>query len=271
MYLDYYGLTEAPFDITPNPRFLFYSAKHREAYNHLLYGIRERKGFVQLTGEVGAGKTTLCRAMLEQLNGNFSTALILNPILNPDELMKAIATEFGLDVKGMDRLDTVSTINNFLLWQVEQGKDAVLIIDEAQNLTEGLLEQVRLLSNLEMDNRKLLQIVLLGQPELRDRLNSHSLRQLRQRITVRYHLSPLSPAEISQYIQHRLEVSGAKGAPRFTRPALWRIHHYTGGIPRLVNAVCDKALLAGYVNQTENLDYRVIGKAIRELEGEVGA
>jgi general secretion pathway protein A len=270
VYLDYYGLTEPPFDITPNPRFLFYSAKHREAYNHLLYGIRERKGFVQLTGEVGAGKTTLCRAMLAQLDTSFSTALILNPILSPDELMKAIATEFGLDVRGMDRLDTVSAINNFLLWQVEQNRDAVLIIDEAQNLTEELLEQVRLLSNLEMDNRKLVQIVLMGQPELRDRLNSPNLRQLRQRITVRYHLSPLSQAEISQYIQHRLTVSGANGAPRFTRPALWRIHHYTGGIPRLVNAVCDKALLAGYVNQTEELDYRVIGKAIRELEGEVG-
>ena len=270
MYLDYYGLKEPPFDITPNPRFLFYSAKHREAYNHLLYGIKERKGFVQLTGEVGAGKTTLCRAMLEQLNGNYSTALILNPILNADELMKAIATEFGLDVRGMDRLDTVATINNFLLWNVEQGKETVLIIDEAQNLTEDLLEQVRLLSNLETDNRKLLQIVLMGQPELRDRLNSQNLRQLRQRITVRYHLSPLSQSEISQYIQHRLHISGANGVPRFTRPALWRIHHYTGGIPRLVNAVCDKALLAGFVNQTAEVDYRVIGAAIRELEGDIG-
>lgn len=270
MYLDYYGLTEAPFDITPNPRFLFYSAKHREAYNHLLFGIRERKGFIQLTGEVGAGKTTLCRAMLEQLDKNYSTALILNPVLNANELMKAVATEFGLDVQGLDRLDTIAKINNFLLWNVEQGKETVLIIDEAQNLTEELLEQVRLLSNLETDNRKLLQIVLMGQPELRDRLNSHSLRQLRQRITVRYHLSPLSPSEISQYIQHRLQVSGAKGAPHFTRPALWRIHHYTGGIPRLVNAVCDKALLAGFVNQRAELDYRVVGAAIRELEGDIG-
>lgn len=270
VYLDYYGLTEPPFDITPNPRFLFYSGKHREAYNHLLYGIRERKGFVQLTGEVGAGKTTLCRAMLEQLDGNYSTALILNPILNADELMKAIATEFGLDVRGLDRLDTIAKINDFLLWNVEEGKETVLIIDEAQNLTEDLLEQVRLLSNLETDNRKLLQIVLMGQPELRERLNSPNLRQLRQRITVRYHLSPLSQAEISQYIQHRLEVSGAKGAPRFTKAALWRIHHYTGGIPRLVNAVCDKALLAGFVNQRSELGYRVVGAAIRELEGDIG-
>lgn len=267
MYLEYYGLTEPPFDITPNPRFLFYSAKHREAYNHLLYGIRERKGFVQMTGEVGAGKTTLCRALLEELSDRYSTALILNPVLNSDELMKAIATEFGLSVMGLDRLDTIAAINRFLLQQVEQQKDAVLIIDEAQNLTEDLLEQVRLLSNLETDNRKLLQIVLMGQPELRDRLNSHQLRQLRQRITVRYHLQPLTQFEVSQYVQHRLHVSGANGTPRFTRPALWRVHHHSKGIPRLVNAICDKALLAGFVNQADTIDFRMVGSAVRELEG----
>ena len=175
MYLEFYGLKLAPFDITPNPRFLFHSVKHREAFNHLLYGIRERKGFVQLTGEVGAGKTTLCRALLEQLNGQFSTALILNPVLNGDELMKAIATEYGLNVKGMDRLETIATISDFLLKQTLAGRDTVLIIDEAQDLTEELLEQVRLLSNIETDDRKLLQIVLMGQPELRDRLNSPRL------------------------------------------------------------------------------------------------
>jgi len=271
VYLEFYGLTLPPFDITPNPRFLFLTDKHREALNHLLYGIRERKGFVQLTGEVGAGKTTLCRAMLEQLDGHFSTALILNPVMSADELMKAIAIEFGLDVKGRDRLETVATINNFLLKQVGQRKDSVLIIDEAQDLTDELLEQVRLLSNLETDDRKLLQIVLLGQPELRDRLNNPRLRQLRQRITVRYHLPPLNRFEVSRYIQHRLEVSGAKGAPYFTRPALWRVHNYSGGIPRLVNAVCDKALLAGYVQQTDCIDWRMIGLAIRELEGKINA
>src|SRR6516162_5520927 len=254
VYLDYYGLTEPPFDITPNPRFLFYSAKHREAINHLLYGIRERKGFVQLTGEVGAGKTTLCRAMLEQLDSHFATALILNPVMSPDEMMKAIAVEFGLPVNGLDRLDTLAVINQFLLQQVERGKESVLIIDEAQDLTDELLEQVRLLSNLETDNRKLLQIVLLGQPELRDRLNNPRLRQLRQRITVRYHLLPLRRAEMNQYIQHRLEVSGAKGAPYFTQPALWRIYGYSQGIPRLVNAICDKALLAGFVQQRDKID-----------------
>lgn len=269
MYLEYYGLTEPPFSITPNPRFLFYSAKHREAFNHLLYGIRERKGFVQLTGEVGAGKTTLCRALLEQLGENFATALILNPVLNADQLIKAIAMEFGLPAKGLDRLETVELINKFLLEQVAKGRESVLIIDEGQDLTNELLEQVRLLSNLETDARKLLQIVLLGQTELRDRLNHHELRQLRQRITVRYHLSPLSRGEVGHYIQHRLTVSGSKGAPYFTLPAIWRIHRYSRGIPRLVNALCDKCLLAGYVQQRDRIDYGMVGLAIRELEGKI--
>ena len=234
-----------------------------------MYGIRERKGFVQLTGEVGAGKTTLCRAMLEQLNGHYDTALILNPVMSPNELMQAIAMEYGLPVNGLDRLNTIGVINQFLLQQATRGRDTVLIIDEAQDLTDDLLEQVRLLSNLETDSRKLLQIVLMGQPELRDRLNNPKLRQLRQRITVRYHLQPLTSQEVSQYIQHRLDISGAKGAPYFTRPALWRVHHYSNGIPRLVNALCDKALLAGFVQQTDKIDYRMIGRAVRELEGDI--
>ncbi|HZV34145.1 MAG TPA: AAA family ATPase, partial [Verrucomicrobiae bacterium] len=242
-----------------------------EAFNHLLYGIRERKGFVQLTGEVGAGKTTLCRALLEQLGNNFSTALILNPVLNTDELVKAVAMEFGLQVRGMDRLEMVQVINDFLLRQMAENRETVLIIDEAQDLTNELLEQVRLLSNLETDDRKLLQIVLMGQPELRDRLNAHSLRQLRQRITVRYHLNPLRRAEVAQYVQHRLQVSGARGAPYFTQPALWRIHRYSKGIPRLVNAVCDKALLAGFVEQRDRIDFRLVGRALRELEGNIEA
>jgi general secretion pathway protein A len=269
--LEYYGLSEPPFTITPNPRFLFFSGKHREAFNHLLYGIRERKGFVQLTGEVGAGKTTLCRALLEQLGDNYSTALILNPVLDADMLVKAVAMEFGLEVKGMDRLEMVSIINDFLLRQMADNRETVLIIDEAQDLTNELLEQVRLLSNLETDDRKLLQIVLMGQPELRDRLNDHSLRQLRQRITVRYHLRPLKRAEVAQYVQHRLQVSGAQGAPYFTLPALWRIYHYSQGVPRLVNAVCDKALLAGFVEQRHRIDFRLVGRALRELEGNIDA
>ena len=269
MYLEYYGLKEAPFSITPNPRFLFFSAKHREAFNHLLYGIRERKGFVQLTGEVGAGKTTLCRALLDQLGNNFSTALILNPALDPDSLIRNIAHEFSLDVKGMDRFEIIAEINAFLLTQMEQGRDTVLIIDEAQNLTNDLLEQVRLLSNLETDDRKLLQIVLMGQPELRDRLNDPALRQLRQRITVRYHLNPLRQAELGEYVHHRLAVSGGNGAPRFTMPALWGIYGYSKGIPRLVNAVCDKCLLAGFVQQRDSISYSMVRRAVRELEGEI--
>jgi len=269
VYLEYYGLKEPPFNITPNPRFLFYSAKHREAFNHLLYGIRERKGFVQLTGEVGAGKTTLCRALLEQLGPEFSTALILNPVLDADHLVKAIAMELHIPVKGLDRLETLAEINRFLLQQVERRKDTVLIIDEAQDLTKELLEQVRLLSNLETDERKLLQIILMGQPELRDRLNDYSLRQLRQRITVRFHLNPLRRSEVGQYIQHRLQVSGANGAPYFSLPAVWRIYRYSGGIPRLINAVCDKCLLAGFVQQRDKINYQMVGRAIRELEGYV--
>ena len=269
MYLNFYGLSEPPFSITPNPRFLFFSAKHREALNHLLYGIRERKGFVQLTGEVGCGKTTLCRALLEQLGENYSTALILNPVLNKAQLIKAIAMEFGLHVNGKDRLETVEVINKFLLNQVQVGREVVLIIDEAQDLTSDLLEQVRLLSNLETDDRKLLQIVLMGQPELRERLNRHELRQLRQRITVRYHLKPLKHAELGQYVHHRLQVAGANGAPYFTQPALWRVFRYSRGIPRLVNAICDKSLLAGFVQQEERINFKMVGRAIRELEGDI--
>ena len=269
MYLEFYGLRAAPFDITPNPRFLYHSTKHREAFNHLMYGIRERKGFVQLTGEVGAGKTTLCRALLEQLDGKYSTALILNPVLNADELMKAIATEYGLSVKGLDRMETIASISDYLLRQTLAGKETVLIVDEAQNLTEDLLEQVRLISNIETDDRKLLQIVLMGQPELRDRLNSHKLRQLRQRITVRYHLKPLTRNEVGQYIHHRLALAGSQGMPAFTSAAIWRVFRYSKGIPRLVNALCDKALLAGFVEKSSRINYWMVGRAIRELEGDI--
>ena len=269
VYLEYYGLKEAPFDLTPNPRFLFFSAKHREAFNHLLYGIRERKGFVQLTGEVGAGKTTVCRAILKELGDRFATALILNPMPETDPLLRAVAMEFGLNPKGLDRFETLSALNQFLIELLYQGRDAVLIIDEAQSLTPALLEQVRLLSNLETDDRKLLQIVLMGQPELRDRLNDPQLRQLRQRITVRFHLRALQRAELWPYIQHRLRVAGADGHPAFTLGALWRIYRYTKGIPRLVNAVCDKCLLAGFVHKRRCVDYRLAAIAVRELEGEI--
>lgn len=269
MYLNYYGLNEAPFNITPNPRFLFYSGKHREAFNHMLYGIRERKGFILLTGEVGSGKTTLCRALLAQLGKEFSTALVLNPPLDPTELVKAVAMEFGLSVMGMDRLETMAALNFYLLAEAEKGRDCILIIDEAQRLSNELLDHIRMLSNLETEDRKLLQIILVGQPELRSRLNHHSLRQLRQRITVRYHLRSLRQRELGQYLQHRFTVSGATSPPHFTMPALWRVYTYTKGIPRLVNALCDKCLLAGFVERSSCIDFFLVGRAMRELEGEI--
>ena len=267
MYNDFYGFKSPPFNLTPDPRFLYLSDRHREAYNHLLFGIRERKGFIQLTGEVGAGKTTLCRALLESLGPNYTTALILNPCLTELQLLGAILDEFGLKAPRQDRVSRLDTLNKFLLDQAAQGKDVVLIIDEAQDLSLELLEQVRLLSNLETDDRKLLQIVLMGQPELRDKLNDHRLRQLRQRITVRYHLTPLSRTEMSHYIRHRIHVSGGNGRPDFSPWALRKVFRYSKGIPRLVNAVCDKTLLCGFVSGVDHFKRGHVARAIRELEG----
>ena len=269
MYNEFYGFREAPFNITPDPRFLFFSDKHREAFNHVLFGIRERKGFIQITGEVGAGKTTICRAILTELGPSYKTALILNPMITSTQLMRTVLVELGLEVRKLDRTGYLEVLNRYLLEQAAGGNDVVLLIDEAQDLDPELLEQVRLLSNLETDQRKLLQIVLIGQPELREKLNQKSLRQLRQRITVRYHLSPLDRFETERYIAHRLRVAGANGRPSFTRWAVRRVHHSAHGVPRLINAVCDKALLYGYVNGTYELKSRAVRQAIRELEGEV--
>ncbi|MEM1206982.1 MAG: AAA family ATPase [Acidobacteriota bacterium] len=267
MYEDFYGFDESPFNITPDPRFLFFSHRHREAYDHLVFGITQRKGFIQLTGEVGAGKTTLCRALLETLGPEVRTALILNPVMTKIQLLRTILKELGLDAKGNDRVRLMERLNGFLLDQLSSGGDVVLLIDEAQDLSDELLEQVRLLSNLETDQRKLLQIVLLGQPELRDKLDQRNLRQLRQRITVRYHLGSLTRHETDFYIQHRLQIAGANGRPTFGPWAVWAIHRYAGGVPRLINAVCDKTLLAGYVEGRDRLGYRQVRRAIRELEG----
>ena len=267
MYLQYYNLREAPFNITPDPRFLFFSAKHQEAFNHLLFGIRERKGFIELTGEVGAGKTTICRKLLEELGPTYKTALILNPCLSSHQLIKTIAMEFGLKARGIDRVAYLQAINDFVLVEVNQGHDVVLIIDEAQNLTDELLEQVRLLSNLETDRQKLMQIVLMGQPELREKLQQPKLRQLRQRITVRYHLRPLDATETASYINHRLTLAGANGTPRFDEGAARLVFKYSEGIPRLINAVCDKTLLAGFVMQTGLMTRKLVDLAIDELQG----
>ncbi len=270
MYLDYYGLRDEPFSITPDPRLIFFTDRHREAMNHLLYGIQMRKGFIQITGEVGSGKTTLCRALLEQLDPQrYRTALVLNPCLSPTELLRTILAELGLEAPtGLDdRVLLLERLNRYLLAQCHAGCDVVLIIDEAQDMTAELLEQVRLLSNLETDHRKLLQIVLVGQPELRDKLEQPELRQLRQRILVRYHLTPLRRDEMAAYIQHRLVRCGLQRPLRFAGSALRRIYRYSGGTPRLINAVCDRALLLGYVDGTDRFGRRQINRAIRELEG----
>lgn len=268
MYNEFYGFEEPPFNITPDPRFLYFSARHREAFDHVLFGIRERKGFIQLTGEVGAGKTTLCRAILEHLGPRYRTALILNPCLTPTQLLRTILAELGIE-PAHERVRCLERLNAFLLEQVSEDRDVVLIIDEAQDLSLENLEQVRLLSNLETDQRKLLQIVLIGQPELREVLDSPKLRQLRQRITVRYHLTPLDFEETTHYVNHRIHVGGGNSRPKFDRAALRKVFRYSGGVPRLINAVCDKALLCGYVEDTDELTATHVRRSIRELEGRV--
>jgi general secretion pathway protein A len=267
MYNEFFGFREPPFNITPDPHFLFFSDRHQEAFNHLLFGIQERKGFIQITGEVGAGKTTICRSLLEHLGPSYKTALVLNPVITGEQLISLVLTELGIEPVEDDRLANSQLLNEFLLEQLPLGNHVVLIIDEAQDLSLELLEEVRLLSNLETDQEKLLQIVLIGQPELRDVLDQPALRQLRQRITVRYHLRPLSLDETDRYIQHRLHVAGANSRPVFQRRAVRRIHRYARGIPRLINALCDKTLLCGYVVGTDNLTTRHVRRAIRELEG----
>ena len=266
MYVEYYRLEEPPFNVTPDPKFLYLTEQHQTAMNHLLYGIRQRKGFVVLTGEVGTGKTTLCRKLLDALGESCHTALILNPMLTATQLLRAIVTEFGIEKPGRDRLGHLSALNSFLLSVNAAGRDAVLIVDEAQDMSTELLEMTRLLSNLETDSRKLLQIVLAGQPELRQKLTHPGLRQLNQRITVRYHLRAMTQAETGQYIRHRLAVAGNAGALQFDEAAVNEIYRHTGGTPRLVNALGDKALLAGYVAGTTHIDQTIVDMAVRDMQ-----
>jgi len=267
MYLTFYKLHEFPFNITPDPRFLYFTPHHKEAYDHLMYGIRERKGFIELTGEVGSGKTTLCRAVLAALGSDVETAFILNPSLTETQLLKALLNDFGIEVRGRDRLDYIERLNEFLIRKNSQGTNVALLIDEAQDLTPQIMEQVRLLSNLETDQHKLIQIVLCGQPELEKRLARPDLRQLRQRITVRYNLPALSVEDTKMYIRHRLWVAGSDGSIVFEPDAVREVYRYARGTPRLVNAVCDNALLAGYVAETHTITADCVKRAIRQLEG----
>ena len=267
MYLEHYNLAEFPFNITPDPRFLYYAHHHREAYDHLMYGITQRKGFIELTGEVGSGKTTLCRALLSSLGDGVKTALILNPSLTETQLLRAMLNDFGLEPRGRDRLSYIECLNEFLMARYHEGINVALLIDEAQDLSPKVMEQVRLLSNLETDQHKLIQIVLCGQPELKKRLNRPDLRQLRQRITVRYYLPPLTIVETGNYIKHRLWVAGPKNTVQFGGGAVKAVYRYAQGCPRLINAVCDNALLAGYVEGSQVISSRSVKKAIRQLEG----
>ena len=270
MYKDFYQLMEMPFNITPNPRYLFMTTQHREALNHLVYGIRERKGFMSLTGEVGTGKTTLCRKLLEQCQAKAATALILNPMLTETQLLRATCSEFGLGEKFRDRLTCMKAINEFVLKMDAADKPAVLIIDEAQDIPDKTLEMTRLLSNLETDSTKLLQIILVGQPELKAKLAKPKFRQLAQRITVRYHLEAMSFEDMQDYVNHRLTIAAGPGGLvglQFDEGALREIYRYSRGTPRLINAVGDKALLAGYVHRTGKIDRNMVRLAIKELKG----
>lgn len=267
MYLQFYGLAEPPFSITPDPRFVYLSERHRDALAHLLYGIGQggSGGFVQLTGEVGTGKTTLCRLLLEQMPADTRVALVLNPRLSPVELVESICEELKLDVEPVrgSLKGLVDRLNAYLLRAYGDGLRVVLIVDEAQNLSFEALEQVRLLTNLETATQKLLQIILLGQPELRETLARPELRQLTQRITARFHLTPLSADETEDYLRHRLAVAGCQRFP-FSRLAVRRIHEHAGGVPRLINVIADRALTAGYVGELSQIGEKEVERAARE-------
>jgi len=266
MYLSYFNLAEAPFSIAPNPRYLYLSQRHQEALAHLLYGVRGDGGFVLLTGEVGAGKTTVCRCLLEQIPESCDVAYIFNPKLSVAELLSTICLEFGIACPPDNTSIKVfvDCINAYLLDAHAQGRHTVLIIDEAQNLSADVLEMMRLLTNLETDQRKLLQIILLGQPELAAMLDRPELRQLAQRIVARYHLGPLSKEEVAAYVQHRLGVSGVQ-RQLFPTTLMGQLYRLSGGVPRLINVLCDRSLLGAYTQGKDKVDRKTLLQAAREV------
>ena len=269
MYLDYYRLRENPFNVTSDPNFLYMSKRHKEAFTHLLYGIRERKGFIEITGEVGTGKTTLCRALMNQLDERTKAAFIFNSDLTQTQLLQSIVDDLGIKVERKTKVELFNRLNSYLIDQLRKGNNVILILDEAQNLKSNTMEQMRMLSNLETEKEKLFQIILVGQPELRDKLNSPGLRQLRQRIGIRYHITPLEKNEITSYVYHRLYVAGSDGTVKFTEDAVERIYDYSAGIPRLINIISDKALLLGFVLETFIINGEIIERSIQEVEGRI--
>ena len=267
MYEAYYGFSEKPFNLTPDPKFLYLSARHSEAFAHLEFGRRERGGFILITGEVGTGKTTLARYFLGRLPETTATAVVLYPALTANELLRTILEDLHVRPSNGSLKELVDALHRYLLDARASGREVVLLIDEAQDLSTEVLEQVRLISNLETDTEKLIQIVLMGQTELSDLLARHDMRQLAQRVTARYHLTPLSRTETSEYVHHRLAVAGGAGKVSFTPAALVNIHSLAYGVPRLINLVCDRALLAGYVQGTRVVHPGMVKQAAEEVLG----
>jgi general secretion pathway protein A len=268
MYQEFYGFKEKPFALTPDPQFFYLSETHWTAIESLLYGIQQRVGFMVVTGDIGTGKTTLCRVLLEKLDKKVKTAVIFSSFLTEGDLLKAILQDFGFPAKGRSKKERIDVLNHFLIERLAQGENAVLIIDEAQNLSIPVLEQIRMLSNLETEKEKILQIILMGQPELKQKLQSPALKQLNQRIAIRQHLLPLSPAKTEDYIHQRITVAGAQGNITFSKSALKAIYQFSRGTPRLINLLGDRALLGGFIDQTYHLDKKIIQKAEKSLRGE---
>lgn len=267
MYAAHFGLKENPFNLSPDPRYFFFSRQHRETLNHLIYGITEKKGFIVVTGGIGTGKTTICRTLLASLDDAVESALIFNSAITDMELLEAIHQELHLSLNGHEKTKKryIDALNAFLLQCFTAGKNVVLLIDEAQNLSRDVLEQLRMLSNLETEREKLIQIVLIGQPELQDLLMSPALRQLNERITVRYDLSPLDRKSVPSYIRHRLAVAGAGEKVTFSAPACRLIYRYSRGIPRRINAICDRAMLIAYARGKQTVNWKTARDAIADI------
>lgn len=270
MYEAFFSLEDSPFVLTPDPRFLLRSKSHHEILSSLLYGITSQKGLMALIGDVGTGKTTLCRALLRELPADVQSALVLNPHLSDVELMGTVLDDLGIERRGETKGELMTTLNQHLLAVGQEGKTVVVVLDEAQQMSDESLEQIRLLSTLETATRKLLQIVLVGQPELEDKLRRRELRQLDQRIGIRCYLTPLSRKDTFRYVEHRLRVAGLPGAVPFSRAALTRIHHTSGGVPRVINLLCDRALMAAFSVRAREVTPALVRTAARNLDGRGG-